>query len=76
MVDVELLRCLPIYLYSGSTDMKIGNVHVENCCSAPCKAILGQSTTFSFTFTLGKLKNSALFMHGGILEIKGVYIQC
>ena len=39
---------------TGSTDIKIGNVIVENCCDdKTCKMELGKNTTFSFTFTPG-----------------------
>lgn len=38
----------------GSTDIKIDNVVVQNCCSSPCTVILGESTKFSFTFTPDK----------------------
>ncbi|CAI8032202.1 hypothetical protein GBAR_LOCUS18227, partial [Geodia barretti] len=37
----------------GSTHVKINNVHVKNCCASPCKLVLGQNTTISFTFTPG-----------------------
>ena len=38
---------------TGSTDIKIDNVVVENCCAAPCKIERGKNTSFSFTFTPG-----------------------
>ena len=52
---------------TGSTDIKIDNVIVENCCDdQTCKVDLGKNTSFSFTFTPGTHTSEWLSLAEGV----------